>query len=162
MNLVDGIMTEDSDLLVFGCKNVLFKFDSSKFTVVGIERADFGSISATNSEISLINWTDAQFRYMAILSGCDYLPSITGIGLKTACNLLRKWGSPQQVIRAVTLEGKKSVPANYFKRFTLADVCFQHQKVYCPQAEQLVHLSPVPADWPQEYEDYCGGCVKWL
>ena len=27
IGLVDGIITEDSDLLVFGCKNVLFKFD---------------------------------------------------------------------------------------------------------------------------------------
>lgn len=159
IGIVDGVMTEDSDLLVFGCKTVLFKFDASAFTVVCIEREDFGNVSPPQSEISLINWTDSHFRSMAILSGCDYLASITGIGLKTACSLLRKWNSPEQVIRALRLEGKKSVPVDYLEQFKLAEMCFQHQKVYCPVEKTLVPLKPIPADWKQEYEDYCGGCA---
>jgi exonuclease 1 len=157
IGVVDAVMTEDSDLLVFGCKTVLFKFDSTAFTVVCIEREDFGNVSPPTSDICLINFTESQFRSMAILSGCDYLSSITGIGLKTACSLLRKHVSAEKVIQGLRLEGKKSVPVDYLEQFKLAEMCFQHQKVYCPLEEKLVPLKPIPADWKQEYEDYCGG-----
>ena len=31
-----------------------------------------------------------KFRYMCILSGCDYLPSLPGIGLSKACKFILK------------------------------------------------------------------------
>lgn len=34
-------------------------------------------------------FTEEKFRYMCILAGCDYLPSLHGIGLGKACKLLR-------------------------------------------------------------------------
>lgn len=34
-------------------------------------------------------FTEERFRYMCILSGCDYLPSMHGIGPGKACKLLR-------------------------------------------------------------------------
>ncbi|KDR79971.1 hypothetical protein GALMADRAFT_62406 [Galerina marginata CBS 339.88] len=157
--IVDAILTEDSDLLVFGCQNVLFKLDSVASTVVSISRKDFGSVAASSSDtngISLIGWSDVQFRSMAILSGCDYLPSIPGIGLKTACTLLKKWRTAEQVIRTLAIEGKKSVPSGYLKQFKLAEKCFLHQRVYCPKAEKLVHLSVVDSDWIQEFDTYVG------
>ncbi|EAU89661.2 exodeoxyribonuclease 1 [Coprinopsis cinerea okayama7 len=157
IGLVDGILTEDSDLLVFGCKSVFFKFDSTNYTVVSIERKDFASVVPPRSDIHLAGWTDVQFRSMAILSGCDYLPSIPGIGLKTACNLLRKYKTAEAVVKHLIFEGKKKVPPGYLEQYHFAEKCFQHQKVYCPLQEKLVPLYPVPADWTQEYEDYCGG-----
>jgi exonuclease-1 len=69
--LVDGIITEDSDLLVFGCRNVLFKLDSVTSTVVSISRSDFASVTNSEGGFSLIGWSDVQFRNMAMLSGCD-------------------------------------------------------------------------------------------
>lgn len=30
------------------------------------------------------NFSQDKFRYMCILSGCDYIPSVPGVGLKTA------------------------------------------------------------------------------
>ncbi|KAF6764089.1 exodeoxyribonuclease 1 [Ephemerocybe angulata] len=157
---VDAILTEDSDLLVFGCKNVLFKLDTTAHTVVAISRADFGSINNSCSDISLVGWTDAKFRAMAILSGCDYLPSIPGIGLKTSCNLLRKWKTPEQVIKAVMLEGKKAVPVDYAKNFARAEKCFLHQRVWCPDEEKLVHMTPVDGEWTEEFDEYCGSDLE--
>jgi exonuclease 1 len=93
---------------------------------------------------------------MAILSGCDYLPSIPGIGLKTACTLLRKWKTIEQVLRVIALEGKKSVPSRYLEQFKLAEKCFLHQRVYCPIQEKLVHLKEVEGDWSEEDEAYVG------
>lgn len=156
MDIVDAILTEDSDLLVFGCKNVLFKLDTTAHTVVSISRKDFGAVTTSCSDISLVGWSDAQFRSMAVLSGCDYLPSIPGIGLKTACNLMRKWKTAEQVVKAVTLEGKKAVPAEYWQNFQLAEKCFEHQRVYCPLQEKLVHMTPVGDDWTEEFDEFCG------
>ena len=69
IGLVDGILTEDSDLLVYGCQTVLFKLDVVAATVVSISRKDFASVTLSSSEISLVGWSDVQFRAMAILSG---------------------------------------------------------------------------------------------
>lgn len=34
-------------------------------------------------------YTFEKFRYMCILSGCDYLPSLSGIGLVKACKVFK-------------------------------------------------------------------------
>lgn len=141
MGLVDGIITEDSDLLVFGCRNVLFKLDSVASTVMFISRADFGSVTASDGGISLVGWSDAEFRTMAILSGCDYLPSIPGIGIKTAWSLLRKHKTAEKVVRAVRLEGKKEIPKGYMQSIKLVEKVFLHQRVYDPATERLVLLT---------------------
>lgn len=154
--LVDAILTEDSDLLVFGCQNVLFKLDAVASTVVSISRKDFGSLKTSSSDISFFGWSDAHFRAMAILSGCDYLPSIPGIGLKTACTLLKRWKSAEQVVKAITLQGKKPVPPGYWKQFQLAEKCFLHQRVYCPIQEKLVYLTEVTGEWNDDDEAYVG------
>ncbi|KAK1225102.1 hypothetical protein PQX77_011971 [Marasmius sp. AFHP31] len=158
--IVSAILTEDSDLLVFGCKNVLFKLDITARTVVSISKADFASVtpSADSSAISLVGWSERQFREMAILSGCDYLSSIPGIGLKTACTLLRKWKTPEQVVRSLMLEGKKMVPKGYVRQFRMAEKCFLYQRVYDPRLERLVHLHDVPEEeeWDEVVDNYVG------
>ncbi|KAJ3569188.1 hypothetical protein NP233_g5213 [Leucocoprinus birnbaumii] len=159
VGLVSAILTEDSDLLVFGCRNVLLKLDHVASTVCHISCDDFGSVRSTaldSSSINLHGWSDTQFRAMAILSGCDYLPSIPGIGLKTANNLLRKWKTAEGVVRAVMLEGKKSVPNGYMRQFTLAEKCFLFQRVYDPLGETLVHLRDLEGDWDDEVDAYVG------
>ncbi|KAJ7461719.1 exodeoxyribonuclease 1 [Mycena galericulata] len=159
VGLVDGIITEDSDLLLFGCRTVLFKMDAVSSTVVCIDRADFARVSPADG-VTLTGWSDTQFRAMGILSGCDYLPSIPGIGLKTACALLRKWKTVEQALRAVAMEGKKAVPRNYLRSFRLAEKCFLHQRVYCPLQQKLVHLSPPDADWDAEADTYVGADLE--
>lgn len=36
------------------------------------------------------NFSSDKFRYMCILSGCDYLPSLPGIGLFKACKFITR------------------------------------------------------------------------
>lgn len=59
--IVDGIITEDSDLLVFGCKKVIFKLDSDG-NCVYIRRENFARVS----DLPLHNWGDKQFREMTV------------------------------------------------------------------------------------------------
>ncbi|BGP24345.1 hypothetical protein JCM10295v2_003255 [Rhodotorula toruloides] len=157
--IVDAIVTEDSDLLVFGCRNVLFKMDGEG-ACVHISRDDFSKCR----EYNFAGWSDAEFRHMAILSGCDYLPSIHKLGLKTAYNLLRKYKKPEkashrhllplaqadspsarQVIQFVRLEGQLDVPRNYLDDFRRAELTFLHQHVFDPRTRKLTHLHPLPA-----------------
>lgn len=161
VGIVHGILTEDSDMLVFGCKNVLLKLDTVENTVISVVRSDFASLNSPGG-ISLLGWTDVEFRAMAILSGCDYLPSIPGVGLKTAWSLLKKHKTVENVVRALRMEGKKDVPKGYLEAFKLAETVFLHQRVYDPTQEMLVHLTELPpgADWDEEKEAHVGSYIE--
>lgn len=153
----DAVLTEDSDLLVFGCATVLFKLDTTTQTLASIARADLGALHAGG--ISLLGWTDEQFRAMAVLSGCDYLPSVPGVGLKTAHALVRRARSAQGAIRVLRLEGKRPVPRGYEERVRQAERVFLHQRVYDPAQGRLIHLTDVPPGeaWDEHTDAFVGG-----
>lgn len=136
--IIDGIISEDSDLLVFGAKCLLTKLDQYG-NCVEINKADFCACK----EITLTGWTDKEFRTMAILSGCDYLASINNMGLKTAYRMVRKHKTIEKVIRMLQFDGKFHVPKSYLDSFYQAELTFLHQRVFCPIAQTLVlHTEP--------------------
>jgi len=49
------------------------------------------------TELSFSSFSYAMFTQMCILSGCDYTPSIRGMGLKKAHRLLMQSHNPDQV-----------------------------------------------------------------
>ncbi|KAF7546426.1 hypothetical protein G7046_g9303 [Stylonectria norvegica] len=133
--LIDGIISDDSDLLVFGAKKLLTKLDQYG-SCIEINRKDFCACR----EISLTGWTDTDFRRMAIMSGCDYLDGLPSVGLKTAYRMLRKSKVPERVVRMLQFQGKR-VSENYLTQFYQAELTFLHQWVYCPTKKGLVHLT---------------------
>lgn len=139
--LVHAIISEDSDLLVFGAQCLLTKLDQYGDCVM-IERKDFTACR----DISLVGWTDAEFRLMAILSGCDYLSSIDKMGLKTAYRLIRKHKTVDRIVRVVQFDGKMKVPPGYLHAFRAAEATFLYQWVYCTQRRCLVNFSEPASD----------------
>jgi exonuclease-1 len=89
--LVDGVITEDSDLIVFGCRKILFKLNPS--TGAAQEYA-YDRLPQLKD---MKNWDLARFREVCILAGCDYLPNIPKIGLKTAFKLIQRYTDIDQV-----------------------------------------------------------------
>jgi exonuclease-1 len=79
-----------------------------------------------------------------MLSGCDYLDSIPGIGLKTAHKLLRRHKTVEKVVQMIKLEGTLHVPNDYIKAFAQAELAFIHQRVYDPALKKLVPLNEFP------------------
>jgi exonuclease-1 len=79
-----------------------------------------------------------------MLSGCDYLPSIPGIGIKTAHRLLRRFKTVEKLLQHVRLEGQMPVPENYVKDFAQAELAFLYQRVYHPGEGRLVSLNELP------------------
>jgi exonuclease 1 len=152
--IIDGILSEDSDMLVFGAKRLITKLNQYG-ECVEIERGDFPLCK----EVSLTGWTDAMFRRMAILSGCDYLPNIEKMGLKTAYRYIRKYKEADKSIKMVQFEGKLSVPADYLVRFQQAELTFLHHRVYCPIQQKMVFLHELPRGLKEEDMLYLGGHV---
>lgn len=153
--IIDGILSEDSDMLVFGARRLITKLNQYG-ECVEIERADFPLCK----DISLTAWTDAMFRRMAILSGCDYLPNIEKMGLKTAYRFVRKYKDADKTIKMVQFEGKLSVPPDYAQRFQEAEFTFLHHRVYCPIQQQMVHLQELPRGTRAENMPYLGNHVE--
>jgi exonuclease-1 len=153
--LINAIVSEDSDLLVFGAKRLLTKMDKNG-ECVEINRKDFCSVR----EISLTGWTDTEFRHMAILSGCDYLDSIGGMGLKTAYRLIRKHKTPERVIKMLQFNGKSKVPDNYLADFKQAELTFLYQRVFCPEKQELVFLTEPDSSIDVESMPFIGAAVQ--
>ncbi|ORY79535.1 PIN domain-like protein [Protomyces lactucae-debilis] len=132
-NIIHGIITEDSDLLVFGCHRVLFKLN---------EFGDCSEITrdrlAMNKDLPLAGWSPERFRWMAILSGCDYLVSIPGMGLKRAHACVKKHKTLSALFKALRMETGLRMPHDYEAQFRIAEETFLHQHVFCPVAKKLL------------------------
>ncbi|KAJ8549402.1 hypothetical protein K7X08_033109 [Anisodus acutangulus] len=117
---VDAVITEDSDLIAFGCP-----------------RLD------QNKELNLTGFTKQMLLEMCILSGCDYLQSLPGMGLKKAHALMKKFKSYDEFLLCMKNLSKKAI------------MTFQHQRVYDLMTEDLVHLSEL-SDCGSQDLDFLG------
>lgn len=153
--LIQGVISEDSDLLVFGVRCLLTKLDQYGECVM-IRRDDFTACR----EVSLVGWQLNDFRMMAMLSGCDYLPGIEKLGVKTAYRLVRQHKTIEKVVRTLQFDGKKKVPADYLDSFTKAERTFLYQRVFCPEAKCLVNLTKVPPHLDLDEMPYIGKHVE--
>ena len=140
--IIQGVLSEDSDLLVFGIKCLLTKLDQYG-DCVEINRKDFTACR----DISLVGWSDAEFRLMAVLSGCDYLQSITNMGLLTAYRMVRKHKTIDRILRMLQFDGKYYVPPGYLEAFEKAVLTFRHQRIFCPLSKKMAMVTE--PDYPE-------------
>ena len=139
---VDLIISEDSDLLAYGCPRVLYKID------FGTKRGEEIQIMrdlAMNEPLSFRNWTHDMFVYMCIFSGCDYFPGVHGLGVKGAYKLVRLNRSPSKIFAALRKSGKMDPDEECKLKecFWKAFRTFRHQRVYCAEKAILESLFPV-------------------
>jgi exonuclease-1 len=69
--IVDGIVTEDSDLVVFGCKNLLFKLGPDG-SCVQVRHEDLAAVK----DLSLFGWGDRELRWMAVSTMVYFLQDL--------------------------------------------------------------------------------------
>ncbi|XP_047377062.1 exonuclease 1 isoform X2 [Sciurus carolinensis] len=155
--IVQAIITEDSDLLAFGCKKVILKMDQFG-NGLEIDQARLGMCKQLGDI-----FTEEKFRYMCILSGCDYLSSLRGIGLAKACKVLRLANNPDivKVIKKIGhyLKMNITVPEDYIKGFIRANNTFLYQLVFDPIKRKLVPLNAYEDDIDPETLSYAGQYV---
>nr|XP_042113810.1 exonuclease 1 [Peromyscus maniculatus bairdii] len=156
--LVQAVITEDSDLLAFGCKKVILKMDQFG-NGLEVDQARLGMCKQLGDV-----FTEEKFRYMCILSGCDYLSSLRGIGLAKACKVLRLANNPDivKVIKKIGhyLKMNITVPEDYIAGFIRANNTFLYQLVFDPIQRKLVPLNAYGDDVNPETLSYAGRYVE--
>jgi 5'-3' exonuclease len=141
--IIDAVITEDSDLLLFGCSRVLFKLQR---TGEGdeINLQDAFSVAARNPELDLRGKGPDHLLLTCVLSGCDYLPSVPGMGLKRAHRIATTHRLPERAARALRIEFGNTVPAGYESAVMRAMATFRHQVIFDTERRCLSHLNPLP------------------
>jgi exonuclease-1 len=146
---VSLVITEDSDLLPFGCERVFFKLDNEGYGYE-INMKDIGKLK----EMNFAGFSKDMFLKMCILNGCDYLPSIKGIGLKKAYGLIKQSSDIEQIIKELRATGKYEVPDTYETNFTKAFLTFRYQTVYNIKEQCLTSLHKIEeTHYAKMYED---------
>ncbi|KAJ1795857.1 Rad2 nuclease, partial [Coemansia sp. RSA 2399] len=139
--MITASISEDSDLIVFGCKRIIFKLDQYGEATV-FDRARLDKAKA----VKIGGWSDSKIRQMCILSGCDYAASVPRVGLKTAYQYTARSTDIRMAVGLMRADGL-SVPDGYEDDAVRADLTFRFQHVYDPQTQTMVHVSqPSGAD----------------
>lgn len=157
IGLVDGILSEDSDLLIFGCKKLITKL-SDTAECIEINRDNFNKVKKIPY---LVNYTPEQLRLVAMLSGCDYTKGVANIGLKTAFQIVKKYNSLDRVLIALRSDGKKIEP-DFKDEVYKADLAFQYQKVFDPIDQRLTMLNEYPDNMDLDLEVLESCCGRTL
>lgn len=139
--VVDAVITEDSDLVVYGVPTLLFKL--SKYGDADrIRSADLRDVPdppMRHSTPDMLMWT-------AVLAGCDFFPGVPGLGVKRAHGLVRQFaGNLGRLLAFVSAEPRLRVPPTFISDFHRACLVFRHQVVWDPSARRTVHLTPLSA-----------------
>lgn len=85
-----------------------------------------------------------QFIQICIMGGCEYLPSIQGVGLKVALKAFEQHKTIEKVLEGMNAKKKDKVPFNYLEALRKVMTVFLYQTVYNPMTNLLTSLSAVP------------------
>ncbi|KAG7817200.1 hypothetical protein KL928_003935 [Ogataea angusta] len=152
--LVQGIISEDSDLLIFGCQRLITKLDDSG-SCIEVRRDKFKD--CRESAIGL--FSNEQLKLMAIVSGCDYTKGIPNVGMQRAINLVNRYSTIGRLLQAVRYEGKLKVPVEFETEYYRAITAFNHQVVFDPRTQKPVHLNPLSPEDDMLEVERCAGKI---
>lgn len=88
---IDLVITEDSDLVAYGAKAILYK--SVNEIGNGFPRGilfQYESIGSVTGTLNLSDFSPIMMAVLFVAVGCDYCEKLKGIGLITACRVVRK------------------------------------------------------------------------
>jgi flap endonuclease-1 len=83
-NMVDAVLSEDTDVMAYACPNFLSKIDTAKETCIRINYTKM---------LEMLSITQEQFLDLCIMCGCDYNKNIYKIGPEKAFGLIKKYSS---------------------------------------------------------------------
>ena len=131
-------ISEDSDLLLYGCNKVMYKMSIDGEGLV-IDLANLSNVKT----VQLASFTVEKFRHMCMLSGCDYLSSIKGMGLIKSFKSIRRFSTVFQCIKSLKCDSTYNVPKDYEENFRKADLVFKYQLVFDIRTKRLIRLNEI-------------------
>jgi len=117
-NIVDAIASEDMDLLTFGTKVLLRNINSNN--VIEIKLANI---------LNECNITYDQFIDLCIMLGCDYCPTIEGIGMHKAYKLIKDYGNLDIIVNSDSIKKKIYISDEFIQRYLVAREYFKNPPV---------------------------------
>lgn len=176
---VHAIISEDSDLIAYGCPVVLFKSSLDGYVeelrkdvllgpsqevvkrFMALEEEKAACVPADEKKktlkkkmtkrtqpVTFDGWTDDQMCLLCILSGCDFLPSIHGMGFKRAHEIVARAKTMDKALRQIR-QNKRWQP--YMKEGYVANVAkafqtFRYSLVYDVSSGRAVFMRELPED----------------
>nr|XP_043627349.1 exonuclease 1 [Erigeron canadensis] len=138
---IAAVISEDSDLLAYGCSSVIFKMDRyGNGEEIVIDKV----FDSPGRVPSFRHFDKELFTGMCVLAGCDFLPSVPGIGIAKAHALVTKYRNLDRVLSVLKYEKGAQMPEDYFKSFKQAVAVFQHARIYDAASKRLKHLTQLP------------------
>ena len=111
------------------------------------------SVTGRSGALKFVGWDHELFLGLCVLSGCDFLPNVRGIGIKKAHGLVTKHRTIKATLAVMHGDKKINMPEGYDANFQRAFWTFRHARVYDPQLRQLRPLNPMPPELADEHED---------
>ena len=96
----DFAISEDSDLIAYGCPRCILKLDfMGKCLIFDMEAFQADERFKADKSLGVLqSLSKQQFIHCCIMGGCEYLPSIQQVGLKVALRLFAKHNTLENVI----------------------------------------------------------------
>lgn len=133
---IDGVITEDSDMLVYGANKILFKMN--RFGNGDLfERKNLLSLDSLNMN----NFTDDMFMYMSVCSGCDFFKGVQGLGVKKSHAVVKRFRTMRRLVLAIRQDRRYKVQKSFAEDFARACLVFRHQTVFDMRSSQHIHLN---------------------
>jgi flap endonuclease-1 len=127
--LVEGVIGEDIDTLVFGGETLVKNFN----------RSDLATEIKLSALLSSLELSYDQFVDFCILCGCDYSPKIAGIGPVKALAMIKKQGSIEGVIDYINnddkLRNRHRIPDDF--NYLIARRLFHNPEIMGVTLEEL-------------------------
>nr|XP_029119233.1 exonuclease 1 isoform X2 [Elaeis guineensis] len=137
---IAAVITEDSDLIAYGCKAVIFKMDRYGNGEEFLRDRVFNTV---HGGLSFRNFDKELFTGMCVLAGCDFLPSIPGIGTKRAYSLVSKYKNLDRVLSTLKFERRYQMPEDYSESFWKTVAVFHHARIYDRETKALKPMKPL-------------------
>ena len=148
--IADFGVSEDSDIVVFGWPTLVCKLQpSGDWSVIRINEIwekSFKTKWKDKGLLELAQFNHEVFVFVWIMSGCDYLPSIERMGLKTSIKNFVKYKNFKSIMSNLsshhTFKGK--IPKNYVETVLKVRDLFLYQTVYDPITYKCRPLNDIP------------------
>ncbi|OAF65535.1 DNA damage-inducible protein DIN7 [Intoshia linei] len=143
--MIDFVITEDSDMIVYGAKQVFYKLDSDGYGTLYDSKLLYKCMDLpkkTPFEIVL-----TKVRRMCLLCGCDYVKSLPGIGMKRAEKIVKlnkheNLNEFLHCIPSILTKPKVDITAFYVNNVQESEFTFLHQIVFDVVNRIQIPLNP--------------------
>lgn len=169
IGMADVVITNDSDILLYGSRKVLYKYNwrtGTGFlsTIDDLYLNNFESLNAPKAPSRVIDMLDGagpngnttgvalarhlRFQQACILSGCDYTPSLVGVGLVTSVNTVGKTDGIVSAAQNLRHGSHKKLPGcvesfdEYIHLILQAYLTLRYHHIFDPLSFEVVPFHP--------------------